>query len=163
MEKQKKVKKDDIQESNSNIAITQPSFINKHFSKIVFGIITLAIAILALVIFYPSGKNKPEISTVSQEVLLHGEVLYNASCANCHGIDGAGNNQARIPALNGSMHSWHHNDDYLINQIRYGNNKMPAVGANENWTDADVEAALTYFKQWWTGQQRKVQKGSIGE
>lgn len=158
MGKQKRVKED-----NANTMTRQPSFINKHFSKIVFGVITAAIAILALVIFYPSGENKAELSTVSQEVLLYGESLYEASCASCHGADGAGNNQTQVPALNGSMHSWHHNDDYLINKIRYGGINMPAVGANEGWTDVDVEAALTYFKQWWTGQQRKVQQGSIGE
>lgn len=163
MGKQKRVKEKQIEEGSTKTATVKHSFISQHFSKMVFGIITLAVAILALVMFYPSGKNDAELSTVSQEVLLHGEDLYKASCASCHGVDGEGNNQAQIPALNGSMHSWHHNDDYLINQIRYGATNMPAVGANEGWTDADVEAALTYFKQWWTNQQKKVQQGSIGE
>jgi len=139
------------------------SFIKKHFSKLVIGIVIFGAILLGFIFPYPSQKNKTQVTTVSKEVLAHGETLYQSSCASCHGADGAGNMQNGIPALDGSMHSWHHDDDYLINQIRNGSLNMPAVGLNENWTDDDIEAVLIYFKQWWIKQQMKVQKGTIGE
>ena len=142
---------------------TSKSFINQHFSKLAIGITILGAILISLVLLYPSQKSEAQLATVNQEVLKHGETLYQSSCAVCHGIDGVGNMQNGIPALDGSMHSWHHDDEHLINQIRNGSMNMPAVGLNENWSDDDIKAVLSYFKQWWSEQQMSVQKGTIGE
>jgi len=139
------------------------SFVNKHLSKLIVGIFILGAVLLGLIQSYKAQENEAQLMSISQEVLAHGEELYQSNCMSCHGEDGAGNMQNLIPALDGSMHSWHHDDEYLINQIRNGSQNMPAIGLNENWTDEDVEAVLSYFKQWWSKQQMNVQKGTIGE
>ncbi len=149
--KKSKVKNDD----------QHKSFFEKHFSKLVIATIVLGIAILATARFYTNRTPKEQKPRVSEKVLQQGEALYKASCASCHGVDGAGQRTDDVPGLNGSMHSWHHPDEYLISQIRDGGVVMPAVGAN--WSDEDIEAVISYFKQWWNGQQRRAQLGSIGE
>ncbi len=134
-------------------------FLERHFSKFVMATIVLGIAILAIARFYANTNPKEQKTQVSEEVFYQGEVLYQANCASCHEVDGAG--KRNVPGLNGKMHSWHHSDEYLISQIRNGGVAMPAVGAN--WSNEDIEAVIGYFKQWWTGQQRRSQQGNIGE
>ncbi len=137
------------------------SFFERHFSKLIITTIVLGIAILAIARFYTNRDPKEQKPQVSEEVLQQGKTLYQASCASCHEADGAGRHTDNVPGLNGSMHSWHHPDEYLIRQIRDGGIAMPAVGAN--WSNEDIEAVISYFKQWWTGQQRRAQQGNIGE
>jgi mono/diheme cytochrome c family protein len=100
-------------------------------------------------------------ATVSQEILAYGEEIYQANCAACHGDQGQGHALAAAPALNGSEHSWHHSDGQITDLLRNGGTQMPAVAAE--WGDEDIEAVISYFKQWWSGQQRVAQRGSIGE
>lgn len=162
MGKQKRIKQQNQDDSANPVA--EKSFIDKHFLKLVLGVLTLAVVLIASVMFLPNlNKAEPVEVQINQEVYNHGKILYEANCASCHGLEGAGNMQAQIPALDGSMHSWHHDDTYLINQILYGGTNMPAVGANLNWTQEDAEAVLTYFKQWWKPQHKRAQPGSIGE
>jgi len=162
MGKQKRLKQQKQDDSASSGA--EKSFIDKHFLKLVVGIGTLAAVIVASIIFLPNLNTTEKVEVlVNQEVFNHGKTLYEANCASCHGLEGAGNMQAQIPALDGSMHSWHHDDTYLVNQILYGGTNMPAVGANLSWSQEDAEAVLTYFKQWWTPQHKRAQSGSIGE
>ena len=107
-------------------------------------------------------QNRPvQAQTVSAEVLELGEQKYAANCASCHGVEGQGNMQIGAPGLDGSAHSWHHDDGYLINQIRYGGMGMPAVAAD--WTDEEVDAVISYVKRWWDPQQRAMQPGDLGE
>jgi len=158
MGKQKRVKQQET------LHIEKSSFINKHFSKIVFGVLTLAAVLIASILFFPfSSKTEKVEVQIDQEVYAHGKSLYEANCVSCHGVEGAGNMQTQIPALDGSMHSWHHSDEWLINQIMHGGVNMPAVGTTLNWSQEDVEAVLTYFKQWWRPQHKRAQQGSIGE
>lgn len=100
---------------------------------------------------------------VSQnELLALGQRTYQASCASCHGENGVGYAGAQTaPAINGSEHAWHHPDEQILDLIRQGGNKMPAVGAD--WSYEKVEAVWAYVKQWWTPQQREAQQGDIGE
>ena len=154
------------QEINDDSAnpITEKSFIDKHFFKLVFAVLTLATIVITSIIFLPNPNKSERVEVlINQEVYNQGKTLYEANCVSCHGPDGAGNIQAQVPALNGSMHSWHHDDANLISQILYGGGNMPAIGANLNWTEKEAEAVITYFKQWWSPQHKQAQDGSIGE
>ena len=106
--------------------------------------------------------NKPVDFSQSEQLTL-GKEIYQANCSLCHGETGEGFAKENIPApaLNGSMHAWHHSDEQILALIRQGSNAMPAVG--KDWTDEEVEAVWAYVKHWWTPQQRKAQAGTIGE
>ena len=130
------------------------------------GLAFVAIALAASVIVYltrsPSSEAQAEITSSPNPILAKGEVFYNANCASCHGVDGSGyGNNLRAPALNGSEHSWHHSDTQIIGLLRQGGIQMPAVAAE--WTDEEVEAVISFVKQWWSPQQRRSQQGEIGE
>jgi len=66
--------------------------------------------------------------TYTAEQIAQGEQYYQANCATCHGASGAGNPRAGVPALNGSMHAWHHPNSQIAAMIRRGGFMMPAVG-----------------------------------
>lgn len=97
------------------------------------------------------------------QVLARGETLYDAACAECHGLDGKGYAQSLVlaPPLDGSAHSWHHPDSQILGLLRFGGTTMPAVAAE--WSDDDVEAVLTFVKSRWEPWQRAEQPGTIGE
>lgn len=123
-----------------------------------FGAILGVGVVIALAIaFWPSGGGSEAGSypTYSEEAIATGEQYFQANCATCHGSDGAGNTQAGIPALNGSMHAWHHPDSQIAGLIRHGGISMPAIGPD--WSDEDITAVLAYIKQWWTPEQRAAQ------
>ena len=125
-------------------------------------IILFTFAGLGLLVGYRLWSERPEpTTTVSAEVLALGETTFASSCAACHGAEGQGNQDVGAPALNGSMHAWHHSDEQLISQIRYGGMGMPAVGAD--WDDGEMTAVISYVKQWWSPQQRRSQQGNLGE
>lgn len=125
-------------------------------------VVTTAIIAVGLLVGYRVLSNRPEPSTaVSPEVLALGEERFASACAACHGAEGQGGAAANVPALNGSMHAWHHSDEQLIAQIRGGGMSMPAVGAE--WSDEEIAAVISYFKQWWSPQQRRGQQGTLGE
>ncbi len=124
---------------------------------------TIVIGIIGLVWLRsrPPAERFAPSPTVSAEVLARGETLYQ-SCAVCHGAEGQGyGNSLNAPALDDSEHAWHHPDEQIIGLIRNGGQLMPAIGAE--WDIEDIEAVMTYFKQWWTPQQRASQAGTIGE
>ncbi len=90
----------------------------------------------------------------SPEVLAQGEAVYNETCASCHGPEGEGNVG---PALNGSMHSWHHVDSQLQSVILDGRPGTAMVGHRDHLTEEEVDAVMSYFKAWWTPEQRQMQ------
>lgn len=102
----------------------------------------------------PSG-GAAEIALASPEVLAQGAAVYSETCAACHGAEGEGNVG---PALNGSMHSWHHVDDQLRSVILDGRPGTAMVGHRGHLTEEDVDAVISYFKAWWTPEQRAMQR-----
>ncbi len=89
------------------------------------------------------------------EVLAQGEAIFNETCAACHGAEGEGDVG---PALNGSMHSWHHVDAQLRSVILDGRPGTPMVGHRGHLTEEEVDAVLSYLKAWWTPEQRAMQR-----
>lgn len=135
-------------------------FIDRYFWHLIVGLIVIGGAVNALVWFLPrqdSAQEVLELPSYPVEQVMQGRELYAANCATCHGADGAGYARAGVsaPALNGSMHAWHHPDSQIAGIIRNGAGQMPAVGAT--WTDEEVDAVLSYIKQWWEPEQLATQ------
>jgi mono/diheme cytochrome c family protein len=103
-----------------------------------------------------------------------GEQVYRQHCAVCHGVNGEGqrpdaplqkDETGRFPAPphDGTGHTWHHDDDLIIQIIVEGGMgtpedfyEMPAFG--EVLTDAEINAVLAYIKTFWTDEQRAIQQ-----
>lgn len=119
--------------------------------------VLLGIGVIANVIVWsrPAASPAAEYPQYSAELVARGEQAFQANCATCHGPDGSGDVTAGVPALNGSMHSWHHPDSQIARLIRRGGVQMPAVGPD--WSDEDITAVLAYVKQWWSPEQRTFQ------
>ncbi len=105
--------------------------------------------------FGAGGASPPTYPTYSAEQVALGEQAFQANCATCHGVTGAGDARAGVPALNGSMHAWHHPDSQIAGLIRQGGMVMPAIGPD--WSDEQITAVLAYIKEWWQPQQRATQ------
>lgn len=108
-----------------------------------------------------------------EETLQLGQGVYEQSCAECHGIDGEGqfpddpmkpDETGRIgaPPHNGDGHTWHHDDDLIIQIINEGGMgtadsfyPMPAFG--ETLTQEEIGAVVAYIKTFWTEEQRMIQ------
>lgn len=88
------------------------------------------------------------------DVLARGEAIYNETCVACHGPEGEGNVG---PALNGSMHAWHHVDNQLRSFIRDGIDGTAMVGHKDHLSDEEIDAVISYIKVWWTPEQRQMQ------
>ena len=115
------------------------------------GIILLAGAALAA---RQSDSGQSAADLAPPEVLAQGEAVYSGTCASCHGPEGEGNVG---PALNGSMHAWHHVDNQLRSFIRDGIPNTAMAGHKDHLTDEDIDAVISYIKSWWTPEQREMQ------
>lgn len=131
------------------------TFIDKHFWKILGTILIVGVTASATVWFWPQPPQDQvpalDLPSYPVEQVALGRDIYQANCATCHGTVGQGNPNAGIPALDGSMHAWHHPDSQIAGFIRNGIGNMPPVGAQ--WTDEEIQAVLAYIKQWWEPDQ----------
>ena len=84
---------------------------------------------------------------------VDGERLYIIYCANCHGVEGEGSaTDPNIPAHDDTGHTWHHDDDLLVDIITNGGMSvsMPAFG--QQLSPMQIEAILEYIKTFWTDE-----------
>jgi mono/diheme cytochrome c family protein len=98
-----------------------------------------------------------------------GQRLYGQFCSACHGPDGEGQPDWKIPDENGlrpapphdaSGHTWHHPDslllDIIANGSMFGPSNMPAFG--DALTDEEQRAVLAFIKTWWEEDQLEIQE-----
>ena len=104
------------------------------------------------------------ITRDSPLMIIRGKIIYENNCVSCHqvnlvgaenwkGLDEDGHRKA--PPLNGTGHTWHHDDETLHKIIKYGlvgiisdyEGKMGGFGDNLN--DKDIDAVLAYIKSFW--------------
>ncbi len=117
----------------------------------------ICMAIVANLIIWLWPRQAPPLTLPSYPATLisHGQEIYQLHCASCHGLSGEGMYQASIPALDASMHAWHHPDWQLKQFLRQGLGNMPAVA--RDWSDDEIHAVLAYIKQWWLPEQLEYQ------
>ncbi|MCB0192082.1 MAG: cytochrome c [Anaerolineae bacterium] len=107
---------------------------------------------------------------ISAEQLALGEQMYNANCAVCHGVDGAGQPNWKIPNENGIYpapphdgegHTWHHADDLLLEIIAEGGGAFSPTsgmpGYKDLLTEAEMVAVLAYIKTFWGPEEVEFQ------
>ena len=99
-----------------------------------------------------------------------GQTIYMAQCSICHGEQGQGQPDWKVPLPDGSLpapphdssgHTWHHSDAELLRIIREGGtfympeSKMPAFG--EFLDEEETLAVLEFIRSMWGDRERDFQ------
>jgi mono/diheme cytochrome c family protein len=121
------------------------------------------------------GSSNVVLRPDDRQVIAHGESVYRAHCASCHGArlegqphwrerDAAG--RFPEPPHDATGHTWHHPDDLLFRLTKYGvakasnlkdyDSAMPAFEGV--LTDAEIIAVLSWIKSQWPPEIRKHQE-----
>lgn len=96
-----------------------------------------------------------------EELLARGREVYNAQCAACHQVDGSGL-PGTFPSLKES--SIVKGDlDGFVKLVLEGRGAMPAFGENENLSNTDLAAALTYVRQEFGGKRDRITPEKVSE
>ncbi len=147
----------------------------------------LPIIIFATVIMFGMGilairrdENRAAESIMVGSTLLSadglelGKIVYAENCASCHGenLEGQEDWQQRnadgtfrAPPHDEDGHTWHHNDQYLLDRIRYGTRELdPNMQAESNMpayedmlSDEEIDAVLGYIKSTWSPSIQELQ------
>jgi mono/diheme cytochrome c family protein len=113
-------------------------------------------------------------ASVGSETYQVGQSVYSAQCASCHGANGEGQfpdaplerdatGRFGAPPHDETGHSWHHDDDLLLEYIQEGGMGSPAdfypmPGFENVLTDNEMRAVLAYIKTMWTPEQQAAQR-----
>ena len=107
------------------------------------------------------------------DIVARGEVVYQESCASCHGVNLEGQANWTLRNADGTLpapphdvtgHTWHHGDDLLFELTKWGpsavvgndyNSAMP--GFSDTLNDDDIWAVLAYIKSRWPDDVRAAQ------
>ena len=111
---------------------------------------------------------------LDRALVARGQLLYQQSCAACHGASGEGQGgDWRVrgpdgalppPPQDSSGHTWHHADGLLLRIVLEGCSlyavgdtpcNMPAFG--DRLSDPEVRAILEYIKTFWGPEERAIQ------
>ena len=104
------------------------------------------------------------ITRDSTLMIARGKIVYESNCVSCHqvnligaenwkGLDEDGHRKA--PPLNGTGHTWHHDDATLHNIIKHGLAKLvknyegKMLGYEDSLKDKDIDSVLSYMKSFW--------------
>ena len=104
------------------------------------------------------------ITRDSTFMIARGKIVYESNCVSCHqvnligaenwkGLDEDGHRKA--PPLNGTGHTWHHDDASLHNIIKYGLAKIvkdydgKMIGFGDKINDKQIDSVLSYIKSHW--------------
>ena len=110
------------------------------------------------------SDNHYPITRDSVLMIAKGKIAYQNNCASCHQVNLSGaenwkgvdeDGQRKAPPLNGTGHTWYHDDETLHKIIKYGlvgiisdyEGKMG--GGKDNLNDKDIDSVLAYIKSFW--------------
>lgn len=132
------------------------------------GIGTVVLGALLAGVFYfaRTRGNESGIDPGNRALVAQGRVLYERTCAACHGLrlEGTADWQKRLPSgrlppppHDDTGHTWHHPDQVLFEITKYGlvppnapadyQSDMPAFGSG--LSDDEIRAVLAYIKSRW--------------
>ena len=104
------------------------------------------------------------ITRDSELMIARGKTIYQNNCISCHQVNLIGvenwkeldeDGHRKSPPLNGTGHTWHHDDATLHNIIKYGlvklvkNYQGKMLGFEDKLKDKDIDSVLTYIKSFW--------------
>ena len=104
------------------------------------------------------------ITRDSELMITRGKIIYQNNCISCHQVNLVGvenwkeldeDGHRKSPPLNGTGHTWHHDDATLHNIIKYGliklvkNYQGKMLGFEDRLKDKDIDSVLAYIKSFW--------------
>ena len=104
------------------------------------------------------------ITRDSELMITKGKIIYQNNCISCHQVNLVGvenwkdldeDGYRKSPPLNGTGHTWHHDDATLHNIIKYGlvklvkNYQGKMLGYEDRLKDKDIDSVLAYIKSFW--------------
>ena len=111
-----------------------------------------------------SAHNHFPITTDSKLMIERGKIAYEKNSVSCHMINLAGaenwkgmdeDGHRKAPPLNGTGHTWHHEDKTLHAIIKYGLAKLvknyegKMIGFEDQLSDKEIDSILAYVKSFW--------------
>ena len=119
------------------------------------------IAILIIGSIYLAACNSESGNIVrwySEEQVVKGNTLYQKDCAQCHKTDASGGpingTDSFAPALNGTMHTWHHSHDVLRRTIKLGGAPVGGMmpGFKNKLSDSEIDSILSWVQSHWSDE-----------
>ena len=110
------------------------------------------------------SHNHFPITRDSELMIARGKIIYQNNCISCHQVNLVGvenwkeldeDGHRKSPPLNGTGHTWHHDDATLHNIIKYGlvklvkNYQGKMLGFEDKLKDKDIDSVLAYIKSFW--------------
>lgn len=131
-------------------------------------------ALVIAVIGCSSGQEaaSTQVGASDADQVARGAVVYQQSCASCHGANlegqpnwGQRNADGTLPAPphDATGHTWHHSDELLFDLTKWGSaavigndykSNMP--GFSNTLDDDDIRAVLAYIESQWPEEIRAV-------
>src|SRR5210317_1703857 len=132
----------------------------------------LIITIFLINLDFSFASNHYPITTESKIMIERGKLAYQNNCVSCHmaNLAGAenwkemdGDGHRKAPPLNGTGHTWHHDDKTLHAIIKYGlvklvnNYKGKMIGFEDNLSDKEIDSLLACIKSFWSEEEYEYQ------
>jgi mono/diheme cytochrome c family protein len=132
----------------------------------------LIIFIIFSILSVAKAHNHFPITTKSKIMIERGKIAYQNNCVSCHMINlvGAENwkdvdedGHRKAPPLNGTGHTWHHDDKTLHAIIKYGLAKLvknyegKMMGFGDKLSDKEIDSVLAYIKSFWPEKEYEYQ------
>ncbi len=118
------------------------------------------------------AHNHYPITTDSKIMIAKGKLAYENNCISCHQVNLSGaenwkeldeDGHRKAPPLNGTGHTWHHDDKTLHSIIKYGLAKLVSnyqgkmAGFGDVLNDDEIDNVLAYIKSYWPKEKYQYQ------
>ena len=137
-------------------------------------VIVVVAAVMALLLAGLSACSPtPKANPADAKQVALGKTVYAAQCAVCHGANLQGQSDWQVrkadkklpaPPHDASGHTWHHDDDTLINITKNGFEKYTGPGYETDMpkysgvlSDDEILAVLAYIKSTWPKEEAEHQ------
>ncbi|OJJ13785.1 cytochrome C [Alphaproteobacteria bacterium AO1-B] len=131
----------------------------------------IAVLGAAALFVLPGNENTGLLKPENVDVVARGKIIYDETCAACHGANLEGEADWQMPKADGLMpapphdvsgHTWHHSSKLLFDMTKYGvaeaanrENYQSAMPAYEGvLTDDEIIAVLSFIKASWSEDVR---------
>lgn len=118
------------------------------------------------------AHNHYPITADSKIMIAKGKLAYENNCISCHQVNLSGaenwkeldeDGHRKAPPLNGTGHTWHHDDKTLHSIIKYGLAKLVSnyqgkmAGFGDVLNDDEIDNVLAYIKSYWPKEKYQYQ------
>ncbi|MCY4485293.1 MAG: cytochrome c [Spirochaetaceae bacterium] len=138
-----------------------------------------AVALAAAGIFLRQNREPAWADAGAPDLVARGRIVYQQSCAACHGARLEGQPNWRQPNADGTLpapphdvtgHTWHHPDQMLFDITKYGSASVAGAGFKSAMPvydgvldDADIWAVLAFIKSHWPPDIQAAQSARSGD